>query len=163
MKRRLSKVRSTLASLGLDGFLVTFLPHIRYLTGFTGSNGLLCYRQGRWYFITDARYRAQSRSEVQGCKNEVDRVARKSLGNDRLTKYFVHPVGHGIGLQVHEPPILSSANPYVLAAGNVVTIEPGAYIPGECGIRIEDDVVVEKWLPRNDEFSKTFDHSLAVA
>jgi Xaa-Pro aminopeptidase len=86
MKRRLSKVRSTLTSLGLDGFLVTFLPHIRYLTGFTGSNGLLFCRHGQWFFITDARYHAQSRSEVRECKVVISRHG--GIEEIRLRKLF---------------------------------------------------------------------------
>ncbi len=339
MKYRLSKVQSTLTSLGLDGFLVTFLPHIRYLTGFTGSNAILFYNSRRWYFLTDARYRVQGEAEVKECKviissrgsieelqkrnlmrgvrtlgidecsmslatfktikrcfsklrfrsvdnlienlaiiknkneiekirkavnisdavfseilpflkagtrecdiaaeityrvrihgaegesfdpivasgfrsaypharastkkirtgefvlidfgsryrgyhsditrtvhvgvpssrrrklyqavldaqeramekaragipaMEVDRVARESLTNDGLANYFIHPVGHGIGMQVHESPIISSNNPYRLAVGNVVTIEPAVYVPGVGGIRIEDDIVIQK-------------------
>jgi Xaa-Pro aminopeptidase len=102
-------------------------------------------RERRLYrAVSDAREHAIEKITAGIPANEIDRIARKSLGNDRLAKYFIHPVGHGIGLQVHEAPILSSANPYALAAGNVITIEPGVYIPGECGIRIEDVVVVEK-------------------
>jgi Xaa-Pro aminopeptidase len=94
--------------------------------------------------VSDARQRAVEKVTAGVPAREIDRIARKSLENDRLETYCVHPVGHGIGLQVHEPPILSSENPSVLAAGNTITIEPAIYIPGECGIRIEDDVLVQK-------------------
>ncbi len=339
MKHRLSKAQSILTSLGFDGYLITFLPHIRYLTGFSGSNALLYCTQGRWYFFTDGRYQAQSKAEVKGCKviitrrgsieelqirnllkgvrtlgidersislatfrmikksfpklrfrpantviedlavikskseiekirhaveisdqvfaeilplinagirecdvaaeivyrvrthgaesesfepivasgfrgafphahaskkkirrgefvivdfgsryggyhsdltrtihvgkpssrykklyqavsdahdraiekaragipaKEIDRAARKSLENDGLARYFIHPVGHGIGMQIHEAPMLSSNNSYLLSEGNVVTIEPGVYIPGLGGVRIEDDIVIQK-------------------
>jgi Xaa-Pro aminopeptidase len=55
---------------------------------------------------------------------------------------FGHGLGHGLGLDVHEAPRLSTESPDTLAPGNVVTVEPGVYLPGRFGIRIEDDVIV---------------------
>jgi Xaa-Pro aminopeptidase len=59
-----------------------------------------------------------------------------------LGKYFVHSTGHGLGLEVHEEPRIARGQKKRLEAGNVVTIEPGIYIEGVGGIRIEDDVAV---------------------
>jgi Xaa-Pro aminopeptidase len=60
-----------------------------------------------------------------------------------MGEHFFHRVGHGLGLEAHEDPSLNSGSPVVLEPGMVATIEPGIYIPGWGGVRIEDDVVVE--------------------
>jgi Xaa-Pro aminopeptidase len=73
---------------------------------------------------------------------DVDAAARGVLAAHRLDQYFVHSTGHGLGLEVHEEPRLAKGQKTQLAPGNVVTIEPGVYIPGVGGIRIEDDVAV---------------------
>ena len=74
--------------------------------------------------------------------NEVDRAARKSLQDSGLAKYFTHSTGHGVGLEIHEAPRLAAGQPEVLKPGMVITIEPGVYVPGKWGVRIEDMVVV---------------------
>jgi Xaa-Pro aminopeptidase len=73
---------------------------------------------------------------------EVDAAARRVLARYRLDRYFVHSTGHGLGLEVHEAPRVAKAQKQVLEPGNVITIEPGVYVPGVGGIRIEDDVAV---------------------
>lgn len=73
---------------------------------------------------------------------EVDAAARGVLAAHHLDQYFVHSTGHGLGLEVHEDPRLAKGQKTQLASGNVVTIEPGVYLAGVGGIRIEDDVVV---------------------
>lgn len=74
----------------------------------------------------------------------VDEAARSVLRRSELAQYFTHSTGHGVGLEIHEPPRIAAGQEIRLRAGNVVTIEPGVYIAGEFGIRIEDTVVVEK-------------------
>jgi Xaa-Pro aminopeptidase len=61
-----------------------------------------------------------------------------------LGRYFVHGTGHGVGLEIHEEPRLGRGSPARLKAGNVITLEPGVYLPGVGGVRIEDVVVVRK-------------------
>jgi Xaa-Pro aminopeptidase len=75
------------------------------------------------------------------CK-EVDSAARSHIRDSGYGEYFGHSLGHGIGLDIHELPRLSPLSDGVLRAGNVVTMEPGIYIPGSFGIRIEDDVLI---------------------
>ena len=73
---------------------------------------------------------------------EVDGAARKVIEESRFAGTFGHGLGHGLGLDVHEDPRMSTETTDVLAAGNVVTVEPGVYVEGRFGVRIEDDVVV---------------------
>ncbi len=72
----------------------------------------------------------------------VDQAARRVLEKHRLGKHFTHSLGHGIGLKVHELPRLSPKQQTPLQPGMIVTVEPGVYLPGRFGIRIEDDVLV---------------------
>jgi Xaa-Pro aminopeptidase len=72
----------------------------------------------------------------------VDQAARRSLRRAGLARYFTHSTGHGLGLEIHEMPRLGRGDKTVLQEGMVVTVEPGVYLEGVGGIRIEDDVVV---------------------
>ena len=73
---------------------------------------------------------------------ELDRIARSEIEAAGLGEYFLHSLGHGLGLQVHERPKISPLSREELQAGNVVTIEPGLYLPTVGGVRIEDDVLI---------------------
>jgi Xaa-Pro aminopeptidase len=75
---------------------------------------------------------------------DVDAVARKIIEDAGYGEYFVHGLGHGVGLEVHEPPTLSSSSKEALTVGNVVTDEPGIYLVGYGGVRVEDTVLVQK-------------------
>jgi Xaa-Pro aminopeptidase len=73
---------------------------------------------------------------------EVDRVCREVIAEAGWADYFVHGTGHGVGLDIHEAPSVAATSTDTLAAGQVVTVEPGIYLPGLGGVRIEDTVVV---------------------
>jgi Xaa-Pro aminopeptidase len=74
----------------------------------------------------------------------VDAAARDSLKRAGLAGYFIHRTGHGLGLEVHEAPYIVAGGRELLREGMVFTVEPGAYIPGRLGVRIEDDVAISK-------------------
>lgn len=78
---------------------------------------------------------------------ELDEVARASLREAGLAEHFVHSLGHGVGLDIHEAPTLRAGQTDELLAGQVVTIEPGVYLAGETGCRIEDTVVLREGAP----------------
>jgi Xaa-Pro aminopeptidase len=75
---------------------------------------------------------------------DVDGVARALLTERGLGEAFGHGLGHGVGLEIHEMPSVSSRSKDVLVPGHIVTIEPGAYLPGFGGVRIEDLMAVEE-------------------
>ncbi|MCK5845744.1 MAG: aminopeptidase P family protein [Victivallales bacterium] len=96
--------------------------------------------------IYEAVFNAQM-AALEGLKagvkcSDADSLARNVIDADGYGELFVHSLGHGVGLDVHEPPALSKASDSVLESGMVVTVEPGIYRPGWGGVRIEDLVVV---------------------
>jgi Xaa-Pro aminopeptidase len=73
---------------------------------------------------------------------EIDEAARGTLRKAGLAQYFTHSTGHGVGLEIHEAPRIADAQQQLLLPGMVITIEPGVYVAGRFGVRIEDTVVV---------------------
>jgi Xaa-Pro aminopeptidase len=97
----------------------------------------------RWYrAVQDAQSAAIAAVKAGVYCGDVDAAARQVLARHRLDHYFIHSTGHGLGLEVHEEPRVARGQKQILVPGNLITIEPGVYVPGIGGIRIEDDVVV---------------------
>jgi Xaa-Pro aminopeptidase len=80
---------------------------------------------------------------------DADEVARAVIRDGGHGEHFGHGLGHGVGLEVHEAPTMGKSSEDELAAGDVVTVEPGVYLPGEFGVRIEDMVAVSEDGHRN--------------
>jgi Xaa-Pro aminopeptidase len=92
--------------------------------------------------VRDAQHAAIEAVRPGVSVSEVDQAARKLLRREGLSKYFTHSTGHGVGLEIHEAPRVAAGQNEILRPGMVITIEPGVYIPGKWGVRIEDMVVV---------------------
>jgi Xaa-Pro aminopeptidase len=105
--------------------------------------GRVSREERRWYEAVLEAQLAGIAEVVPGkTAGQVDQAARQVLRKAELDRYFTHSTGHGVGLEIHEPPRLGKRQSEQLAPGMVITIEPGIYIPGKGGIRIEDMVVV---------------------
>jgi Xaa-Pro aminopeptidase len=97
----------------------------------------------RWYrALEDAQQAALQALHAGQAAGKVDRAARRVLERHRLARFFTHSTGHGLGTEVHEGPRLGRGQKQEIQVGNVVTLEPGIYVEGIGGIRIEDDVAV---------------------
>lgn len=92
--------------------------------------------------VAQAQAKAVAAARPGMTTGDLDEVARASLRQAGLAEFFVHSLGHGVGLDVHEAPTLRSGQTDLLQAGQVITIEPGVYLAGRTGCRIEDTVVL---------------------
>jgi Xaa-Pro aminopeptidase len=105
-------------------------------------------RQRTLYELVQAaqlRARTGIRAGMAGC--EADALGRELIESRGFGEAFGHSLGHGLGLEVHEAPRVSKTNPEPLPVDAVVTIEPGVYLPGQGGVRIEDDVYLSREGP----------------
>ena len=82
----------------------------------------------------------KARTGVKAC--EVDKACRDIIDASGYGEYFIHSTGHGVGLNIHELPVISKTSETVLEEGMVLTIEPGIYLPLEFGVRIEDTLII---------------------
>jgi Xaa-Pro aminopeptidase len=105
--------------------------------GRAGERERACYQA-----VLEAQLAAIEAVKPGVTAGEVDEAARSTLKRARLAKYFTHSTGHGVGLEIHESPRIAARQQQVLHPGMVITIEPGVYIPGRYGVRIEDMVLV---------------------
>jgi Xaa-Pro aminopeptidase len=109
----------------------------------TYATGDIDPRDGEVYeLVLQAQERALAAVRPGPTGREVDAVARSIIDAAGHAEHFGHGLGHGVGLDVHEGPRLSKQGDTALAAGMVVTVEPGVYVPGAVGVRIEDLVIV---------------------
>ena len=74
--------------------------------------------------------------------NQLDKIAREVIQKAGYGKYFIHSLGHGVGLDIHEWPYVNSKNETIITEGMVFTIGPGIYLPNQFGVRIEDMVCI---------------------
>jgi Xaa-Pro aminopeptidase len=139
--------RASRAAIPAEGFVVCDFGVI--LAGYCSDMTRTVY-VGRPSVEARGVYQAVQQAQqaaVDGVKpgikaGEIDHIARKSLQSSRLAKHFTHSTGHGVGLEIHEAPRLAAGQPEVLLPGMVITVEPGVYVPGKWGVRIEDMVLV---------------------
>ncbi|MCL7388513.1 MAG: Xaa-Pro peptidase family protein [Thaumarchaeota archaeon] len=95
-------------------------------------------------FILDTKNLVEENTKSWILASSLDEVARTMISSRGYGEYFVHGLGHGIGIEVHEPPKINPVSQEILQENNVITIEPGIYIPKKFGIRIEDTLIVGK-------------------
>ncbi len=95
-----------------------------------------------WETVAEAQRRGCDAVAVGAECAAVDRASRDVIADAGWADAFIHGTGHGVGLEIHESPRVASTSTGTLAAGHVVTVEPGVYLPGLGGVRIEDTLVV---------------------
>ncbi|HET7209800.1 MAG TPA: Xaa-Pro peptidase family protein [Terriglobales bacterium] len=139
--------RASSATVPASGFVVCDLGVILagYCSDMTRSIyvGRAARDAGRFYgAVLEAQLAGVDAVRPGVTVNHVDAAARKVLRRAGLARYFTHSTGHGVGLEIHEAPRIAAGQADVLQPGMVITIEPGAYVPGKWGVRIEDMVVV---------------------
>lgn len=94
--------------------------------------------------LSAAKKAAEKKAGPGVSAKDVDAAGRNVLKKKNLDQYFIHSIGHGVGLSVHEEPTLSPRSPDILKPGMVITLEPAVYIPGWGGMRVEDTYLVTK-------------------
>jgi len=134
----------------------TILPHDAVVMDFGGELGGYYSDTTRTVVVGAAPpgferiYETVRRAQTAACEavrpgitaQEIDRVARRIIDEAGLGERFIHRTGHGIGLELHEPPYIVEGNDWILEPGTTFSVEPGVYLDGESGVRIEDIVVV---------------------
>ena len=109
-----------------------------------------------WNIVLEAQKAAINTIAPGVSYADVDNAARDVIIEYGYGEYFIHSTGHGFGLDIHEDPVISNKAEGILEENMVITAEPGIYIPGEFGVRIEDDVLVGK----NSEVLTSLDKKL---
>lgn len=97
-----------------------------------------------WTLTEKARKAGIKAAKIGVACKAVDATCRDLITKAGYGAYFTHGTGHGVGLEIHEEPYNNQTSSYVLKEGNIVTVEPGIYLPGKYGVRLEDTVVITK-------------------
>ena len=144
--------------------IVVFKLHVLVFANATGEPGVFTGEipadVGEAYAVLHEAQQAATAAAVVGAAcQDVDRAARSVIADAGYGEYFIHRTGHGIGLEAHEDPYIVEGNTTPLVAGNAFSVEPGIYIPGKWGARLEDIVVAAQGGP--DALNKV-DHHLAA-
>ncbi len=141
--------RATLAKLPRNGFVTLDFGVV--LGGYCSDMTRTVYlgrpkpeERSVYDFVLEAQLAAVATVRAGVSAAEVDEAARSVLRRAGLEEHFVHSTGHGVGLEIHEGPRIAAKATSRLEAGMVITIEPGVYLPGRFGVRIEDTVLVNK-------------------
>lgn len=92
--------------------------------------------------VEDAVCAALEAAKPGEVAKNVDKAARDVITKAGFGQYFIHRTGHGLGSEIHEPPYITATSDTILEAGMVFSIEPGIYIPGKFGIRLEEIVIL---------------------
>jgi Xaa-Pro aminopeptidase len=115
------------------------------------------------YRLVETAQRAGREALAPGvCLKDVDGASRQVIADAGYAENFGHGLGHGVGLQIHEAPGISASAAGTLLAGSAVTVEPGVYLPGRGGVRIEDTLVVGTADSPTPELLTRFPKELAV-
>jgi Xaa-Pro aminopeptidase len=141
--------RATIAKLPKRGFAVLDFGVVLdgYCSDMTRTVHLGAARKGEfeaYEAVLEAQMAGLAAVRAGATAASVDTACRSSLERAGLAEWFTHSTGHGVGIEIHEAPRLGKTSEEKLKAGMVVTIEPGVYLPGKYGIRIEDTVLVTK-------------------
>jgi Xaa-Pro dipeptidase len=94
--------------------------------------------------VAEANAAGRAAARPGAAAGEVDQAARQVIEQAGYGPYFIHRTGHGLGMEGHEEPYIYAENQFVLEQGMTFTIEPGIYIQGKVGVRIEDDIVISR-------------------
>ena len=115
--------------------------------GFGSDSRNQKFKNNKMQNVYDVTLKAQqeaiSRARTGMKAFEIDKIARDIIAENGYGKYFIHSTGHGVGLDIHELPVISAKSDTVIEDGMVFTVEPGIYLPNEFGVRIEDMVVMK--------------------
>ena len=97
-----------------------------------------------WKIVDNARKQGIKAAQIGTACQAVDGTCRTLITNEGYGEFFTHGTGHGVGIEIHENPYNNQTSAYVLKEGNIVTVEPGIYLPGKFGVRLEDTVAITK-------------------